>query len=309
MPGKNIFHNLQQMDTSYLLDPSLEKELEKEEIELKTDKPKTLKISQLVPFKNHPFRVDTETDKFLELVDSIKENGIIQPILVRPADNGKYEILAGHCRTEAARQNNLDEVPVFILDVDDYTATKLMAHTNIYGRDKILPSEKAKAYRMCLDQEKKLGNNRTDVAESVGAGKDSKRQVQRYVRLSYLSDAFLAMIDNKKLTVQIGVELAFLDSESQDALYKYIEQFHSIPTLEQAKILRETVKQEGKPLTNERVISLLVVPSKVKPKTKVTFKTRDLEDYFDQGTSADEMEAIIKKLLIKYKDGEFDLSD
>lgn len=309
MPDKNIFHNLQQMDTSYLLDPSLEKELEKEEIELKTDKPKTLKISQLVPFKNHPFRVDTETDKFLELVDSIKENGIIQPILVRPADNGKYEILAGHCRTEAARQNNLDEVPVFILDVDDYTATKLMAHTNIYGRDEILPSEKAKAYRMCLDQEKKLGNNRTDVAESVGAGKDSKRQVQRYVRLSYLSDAFLAMIDNKKLTVQIGVELAFLDSESQDALYKYIEQFHSIPTLEQAKILRETVKQEGKPLTNERVISLLVVPSKVKPKTKVTFKTRDLEDYFDQGTSADEMEAIIKKLLIKYKDGEFDLSD
>ena len=267
-----------------------------------------MKISQLVPFKNHPFRVDTETDKFLELVDSIKENGIIQPILVRPTDNGKYEILAGHCRTEAARRNNLDEVPAFILDVDDYTATKLMAHTNIYGRDEILPSEKAKAYRMCLDQEKKLGNNRTDVAESIGAGKDSKRQVQRYVRLSYLSDAFLAMIDNKKLTVQIGVELAFLDSESQDALYKYIEQFHSIPTLEQAKILRETVKQEG-PLTNERVISLLVVPPKVKPKTKVTFKTRDLEDYFDQGTSADEMEAIIKKLLIKYKDGEFDLSD
>lgn len=308
MPSKNIFHNLQQMDTSYLLDPSLEQKLKEEDIEFKTDKPKTLKISQLVPFKNHPFRVDTETDKFLELVDSIKENGIIQPILVRPTDNGKYEILAGHCRTEAARRNNLDEVPAFILDVDDYTATKLMAHTNIYGRDEILPSEKAKAYRMCLDQEKKLGNNRTDVAESVGAGKDSKRQVQRYVRLSYLSDAFLAMIDNKKLTVQIGVELAFLDSESQDALYKYIEQFHSIPTLEQAKILRETVKQEG-PLTNERVISLLVVPPKVKPKTKVTFKTRDLEDYFDQGTSADEMEAIIKKLLIKYKDGEFDLSD
>lgn len=308
MPSKNIFHNLQQMDTSYLLDPSLEQKLKEEDIEFKTDKPKTLKISQLVPFKNHPFRVDTETDKFLELVDSIKENGIIQPILVRPTDNGKYEILAGHCRTEAARRNNLDEVPAFILDVDDYTATKLMAHTNIYGRDEILPSEKAKAYRMCLDQEKKLGNNRTDVAESIGAGKDSKRQVQRYVRLSYLSDAFLAMIDNKKLTVQIGVELAFLDSESQDALYKYIEQFHSIPTLEQAKILRETVKQEG-PLTNERVISLLVVPPKVKPKTKVTFKTRDLEDYFDQGTSADEMEAIIKKLLIKYKDGEFDLSD
>lgn len=309
MPGKNIFHNLQQLDTSYLLDPSIKHDLEEENIDVKTDKPKTLKISQLVPFKNHPFRVDTESEKFLELIDSIKENGILQPILVRPMNGDKYEILAGHCRTEAAKLNNLEEVPAFILDVDDYTATKLMAHTNIYGRDEILPSEKAKAYRMCLDEEKRLGNNRTEAAESVGAGKDSKRQVQRYVRLSYLSDDFLALIDKKKLTVQIGVELAFLDSESQDALYEYINQFNNIPNLMQAKILRDTVKQEGKPLTYERVISLLVEPPKAKTKTKVTFKTRDLEDYFEQGTSADEMEAIIRKLLSKYKEGELDLND
>ena len=154
-----------------------------------------------------------------------------------------------------------------------------------------------------------MGNNRTEAAESVGAGKDSKRQVQRYVRLSYLSDDFLALIDKKKLTVQIGVELAFLDSESQDALYEYINQFNNIPNLMQAKILRDTVKQEGKPLTYERVISLLVEPPKAKTKTKVTFKTRDLEDYFEQGTSADEMEAIIRKLLSKYKEGELDLND
>ena len=253
--------------------------------------------------------MDTESEKFLELIDSVKENGIIQPILVRPMNGDKYEILAGHCRTEAAKLNNLEEVPAFILDVDDYTATKLMAHTNIYGRDEILPSEKAKAYRMCLDEEKRLGNNRTEAAESVGAGKDSKRQVQRYVRLSYLSDVFLALIDKKKLTVQIGVELAFLDGESQDALYEYINQFNNIPNLVQAKLLRDTVKQEGKPLTYERVISLLVEPPKAKTKTKVTFKTRDLEDYFEQGTSADEMEAIIRKLLSKYKEGELDLND
>ena len=184
-----------------------------------------------------------------------------------------------------------------------------MAHTNIYGRDEILPSEKAKAYRMCLDEEKRLGNNRTEAAENICAGKDSKRQVQRYVRLSYLSDDFLALVDKKKLTVQVGVELAFLDNTSQDALYEYIEQFHSIPSLAQAKVLRDTVKQEGKPLSYERVISLLVEPPKEKPKTKVTFKTRDLEDYFDQGTSADEMEAIIRKLLSKYKEGELDLND
>ena len=102
MPGKNIFHNLQQMDTSYLLDPSIKQELNTEDIDVKNDKPKTLKISQLVAFKNHPFRIDIESEKFLELIDSIKENGIIQPILVRPINDDKYEILAGHCRTEAA---------------------------------------------------------------------------------------------------------------------------------------------------------------------------------------------------------------
>ena len=305
MPKKNIFQNLQQMDTSYLLDPTVKQELEKEDV--KSDDKKSLRVSQLIPFKDHPFRVDTESEKFLELVDSVKENGIIQPILVRPSTDNKYEILAGHCRTEAAKWNNIEEVPAFILDVDDYTATKLMAHTNIYGRDEILPSEKAKAYRMCLDQEKKLGNNRTEVAESVGAGKDSKRQVQRYVRLSYLSDDFLALIDTGKLTIQIGTELAFLDPESQISLYEYISNFHHIPNLVQAKIIRKTAEQQ--PLSYDKVVSLLIEPPKEKPKTKVTFKTKDLENYFDQGTSVDEMESIIKQLLIKFKNGELKIDD
>ena len=305
MPKKNIFQNLQQMDTSYLLDPTVKQELKKEDV--KSDDKKSLRVSQLIPFKDHPFHVDTESEKFLELVDSVKENGIIQPILVRPSTDNKYETLAGHCRTEAAKWNNIEEVPAFILDVDDYTATKLMAHTNIYGRDEILPSEKAKAYRMCLDQEKKLGNNRTEVAESVGAGKDSKRQVQRYVRLSYLSDDFLALIDTGKLTIQIGTELAFLDPESQISLYEYISNFHHIPNLVQAKIIRKTAEQQ--PLSYDKVVSLLIEPPKEKPKTKVTFKTKDLENYFDQGTSVDEMESIIKQLLIKFKNGELKIDD
>ena len=180
-------------------------------------------------------------------------------------------------------------------------------HSNISGRDEILPSEKAKAYRMCLDEEKKLGKNRTDTAETVGAGKDSKRQVQRFVRLSYLSDDFLALIDTGKLTVQIGTELAFLDPESQVSLYEYISNFHHIPNLVQAKIIRETAEQQ--PLSYEKVVSLLIEPPKEKPKTKVTFKTKDLENYFDQGTSVDEMESIIKQLLIKFKNGELKIDD
>lgn len=309
MPGKNIFKNLQQIDTSYLLDPSVKQELENADIEVTTDKAKVLQLGQLVPFKNHPFHVDTESEKFQELVDSVKENGIIQPVLVRPLPGDRYEIIAGHCRTEAARLNGLEEVPVVVVDVDNFTATKLMAHTNIYGRDEILPSEKAKAYRMCLDEEKKNGTNRTVTAENVGAGKDSKRQVQRFVRLSYLSDDLLILVDKKKLTIQIGVELAFLDPESQEALYQYIDQFQNIPNLVQAKLLRDTANKERKPLSYEKVVALLAAPSKDKPKTKVTFKTKELENYFEAGTSVDEMESIIKRLLSKYKDGELDLND
>ena len=155
--------------------------------------------------------------------------------------------------------------------------------------------------------EKKLGKNRTDTAETVGAGKDSKRQVQRFVRLSYLSDDFLALIDTGKLTVQIGTELAFLDSESQVSLYEYICIFLHFPNLVQAKIIRETAEQQ--PLSYEKVVSLLIEPPKEKPKTKVTFKTKDLENYFDQGTSVDEMESIIKQLLIKFKNGELKIDD
>lgn len=309
MPGKNIFKNLQQIDTSYLLDPSVKQELENADIEVTTDKAKVLQLGQLVPFKNHPFHVDTESEKFQELVDSVKENGIIQPVLVRPLPGDRYEIIAGHCRTEAARLNGLEEVPVVVVDVDDFTATKLMAHTNIYGRDEILLSEKAKAYRMCLDEEKKNGNNRTVTAENVGAGKDSKRQVQRFVRLSYLSDDLLSLVDKKKLTIQIGVELAFLDTESQEALYQYIDQFQNVPNLVQAKLLRDMVNKDGKPLSYEKVVALLAAPPKDKPKTKVTFKTKELENYFEAGTSVDEMEAIIKRLLSKYKDGELNLND
>ena len=309
MPGKNIFDNLKKMDTSYLLDPSLQEELQAEDISVDTDKPHEIDINSLVHFKKHPFHIDKESSEFLELVDSIRENGIIQPVLVRPLPDGdgKYEIISGHCRTEAARVVGLQNIPIVVVSVDDYTATKLMTHSNISGRDEILPSEKAKAYRMCLDEEKKLGKNRTDTAETIGAGKDSKRQVQRFVRLSYLSDDLLTLIDVGKLTIQIGTELAFLDPESQASLYEYIANFHQIPNLVQAKIIREEAGKQ--PLSYEKVISLLVKPPKESVKTKVTFKTKDLADYFEQGTSADEMESIIKQLLIKYKEGGLKLEE
>lgn len=307
--NRNVFDNLKRMDTSYLLDPSVAGTVEEVEIAAEQQETTTLPVDCLTAFKDHPFQVNTDTDKFQELLDSVREFGVLQPIIVRPssAKEGFYEIISGHCRAEAAKMAGLKDIPVKIIVIDDFMATIIMTHTNIYGRDKILVSEKAKAYRMCMDEEKKLGKNRTDIAAQIGGDKDSKRQVQRFVRLSYLSDDFLSMIDSGKLTIQIGTEIAFFDEESQEALYKYICDFHHVPNLDQAKKLRDILKDGNVPLSYERILSVLVETPKIKAANKVTFKTNDLKDYFDEGTSAEEMTGIIKQLLEKYKAGELTL--
>lgn len=307
---KSVFDNLKKMDTSYLLDPSVSEIVEEVEIAAEQQETTTLQLKSLIAFQNHPFRVDTDTEKFQELLDSVREFGVLQPIIVRPSNEkkGLYEIISGHCRVEAAKLAGLKDIPAKTIIIDDFMATVIMTHTNIYGRDKIQISEKAKAYRMCLDEEKKLGKNRTDIAAEIGGDKDSKRQVQRFVRLSYLSDDFLSMVDAGKLTIQIGTEIAFLDEKSQEALYKYICNFHHIPNLEQAKKLRDILKNGNVSLSYERIVSVLVEVPKIKAANKVTFKTNDLKDYFDAGTSAEEMTDIIKQLLEKYKAGELTLS-
>ena len=308
--NKNLFKNLSKMDTSYLLDPSVAETVEEVEIAAEQQETTTLSVDKLVAFQNHPFRVNTETEKFQELLDSVSEFGVLQPIIVRPSlvKADFYEIISGHCRAEAAKLAGLEHIPVKIIIIDDFMATVIMTHTNIYGRDEILISEKAKAYRMCMDEEEKLGKNRTDIAAQIGGNKDSKRQVQRFVRLSYLSDDFLELIDSRKLTIQIGTEIAFLDKESQQALYAYIENFHHVPNLEQAKKLRDLLRMENNPLSYERIISVLIEAPKPKVINKVTFKANDLRDYFDEDTSIEEMTDVIKMLLTKYKEGELTLN-
>lgn len=303
-PNKRIFDNLKKMDTSYLLDPSVMAEVESVESASEKNEITAVELERLVPFRKHPFRVNTEGEEFLQLVESIREHGVLYPILVRPLED-KYEIISGHCRAEASRICGLTEIPAKIVPMDDFMAAVVMTHTNIYGRDRILISEKAKAYRLCLDEEKNAGHNRTDTAAAIGAGRDSKRQVQRFVRLSYLNDELLGWIDSGKLTVQIGTELAFLDAGSQQALCSYIQEYHHIPDLEQARLLRSTNSRENTSLSLERVISLLTVPKKVKTANNVSFKTKDLAFYFDEGTEPEKMRDVVLLLLAKYKAGEF----
>ncbi|MCR4999519.1 MAG: ParB/RepB/Spo0J family partition protein [Lachnospiraceae bacterium] len=306
MASKNVFNNLNSIDTSsYLLDPSVAEVLE-EDKSVKKNPDTTIEISKLISFKDHPFHVNTEDESFAQLVDSISENGVIYPIIIRPVigENDKYEIIAGHCRVEACKQLGLDTIPARIQDMDDFLATIIMTHTNISGRDKISISEKAKAYRMCMDQERHQGINKgMETAEVIGAGKDSTRQVYRYVRLSYLIPEFSEILDSGRMAIQIAVEIAYISEEGQRALYKFCQEFKQYPSLDQAKELRE--KDAQKTLTYEMVIGHLVRPKKERKASKLTFKTKDISEFFEEDTEPEEMTNIIMRLLEKYKSGEY----
>ncbi|MGO4971994.1 ParB/RepB/Spo0J family partition protein [[Clostridium] aminophilum] len=297
--NKNIFKNLSSIDKSYLLDESVAIE--------KTNKNDAteVRIDQLVPFKNHPFHVNITDENFRDLVESISEQGVIYPIIVRPVTTGtdQYEIIAGHCRVEACKELGMENIPAKIQEMDDFLATVIMTHTNIGGRDKISISEKAKAYRMCMDQEKHQGKDSGgETAAVIGAGKDSTRQVYRFVRLSYLVSEFLDLLDSGKLSAQVGHELAYISTEGQMALYRFFKDFKQLPNLDQAKQLRAF--DQDQPLTYERVVGALVKAPVQKVQNKITFKTKDIASYFEDKTDPEEMTDVIIRLLKKYQAGE-----
>lgn len=302
MASNDLFDNMGLSDLSYLLDNPQQAEpmVVPETVEQNKI---FVNISELVPFNNHPFHVDKTDEEFLRLVDSIKENGVLNPILVRPLDD-KYEIVSGHCRATAAEIAGLTEIPAVIRVMSDYEATIVMVHTNIGGRSKIRISEKAKAYRMIMEAEKHQGKKGYDTATLIGQGNDSKRQVYRYIRLSYLCDGFLDMLDAGKLPMATGMELAYLDDDSQASVIEYIETIGKYPSTEQAAKLRKIYEEETKSLSYEKVIAEIMEKPKVKAATKVTFKTKELESYFDEGTAVEDMSNVIIRLLSKYKSGE-----
>ena len=195
----------------------------------------TLPVEALRPFSGHPFHLYTD-EKLRELTDSIREHGVLMPVLVRPLDGG-YEIVSGHNRVEAAKLAGLDKVPVTVRELDDDTATILMVDSKLRQRETLLPSEKAWAYRMKLEAIKRQGF-RTDltsaqvgqklnrkfsrdlVAEEAG---ESKNQISRYIRLTELIPPFLDMVDNGRLAFNPAVELSYLSLENQTILFSIME--------------------------------------------------------------------------------------
>ena len=255
---------------------------------------KELDINLLREFKNHPFKV-LDDERMNELVSSIRERGILSPILVRKKYNF-YEVISGHRRKRAAEIIGLEKVPVIIKELTDDDATIIMVDSNIQ-REKILPSEKAFAFKMKMDAISHMGKrgdrSREIVGEDNGLG---GRQVTRYVKLTNLIAELLDMVDQKKLTITLAVKIADLSEEKQKEVLNYINQGYSIND-EQIKRIREMNKE------NKEQISDVVenINSKPRKKKKVILPENKLEKYFPKDYSKKDMEEIIYQLLEKWK--------
>lgn len=301
MGKKGLFDNMNLTDKSYLLEPeSIEEGIESGEL-----KESVISMKKISFFKGHPFKVNTDTPDFEELVDSIKENGLIYPILVRPTKGDKYEIISGHRRYAACKEVGMTEISAIVRPLDDYEATILMVHSNLY-RPEISISERAKAYRMCMDAEKHQGKKGLDTAAAMGEEvSDSRRTVYRYIRLSYLSDELLEKVDEKSINMNIGIELSYLDMDAQVGIFKFISEYNKIPNLAQAAELRAMYEDSGD-ISFEDITDVLLREEAPKPPTSISFKKKELQDYFGKDTSMDRISNVLHQLLQKYKDGLLD---
>ncbi len=283
---------------------------EQERQDAKLEKIQILPLTELHPFRNHPFQVrdDDEMDK---MVDSVKEYGVMTPAIVRPRKDGGYEIVAGHRRCHASQRAGVETMPCIVRDMDDDTAIILMVDSNCQ-REHILPSEKAKAYQMKLEAiRRKAGrpskeNSRQVVgdfesADLVGqASGESGRQVQRFIRLNKLTPELMKMVDDGKLKTTPAVELSYLTPEEQEDFLSYMESEGCTPSLSQAQKLKEASKESV--LTPEKIQHIMAAkPPSVKPRDpQLMIPVSEIERFFPKGFSSEQMQKVIVHLLENY---------
>lgn len=279
----------------------------------KTSEPKAnssnhaLQLSVLQPFKKHPFKLHN-AEKMQELANSVSERGIITPIIVRPLDNDKYEIVSGHNRVEAAKLAGLDIIPCDIRDLDDDAATIIMVDANLQ-RETILPSEKAWAYRYKLEAIKSQGKrndltcvqvahkstkqkSREKIAEVSG---DSADTVRRYIRLTHLIPQLLDKVDERKLAFIPAVELSYLKKQEQKWLYANLsrEEYFGVPLALARKM--KGISQNGK--LTEKKIDDMIVQKVQTPSKQVKVARKVLDKYFDSDITPKHRDDVIDKAL------------
>lgn len=286
---------------------------EQERQDAKLEKIQILPLTELHPFRNHPFQV-RDDDEMNKMVDSVKEYGVMTPAIVRPRKDGGYEIVAGHRRCHASQRAGVETMPCIVRDMDDDTAIILMVDSNCQ-REHILPSEKAKAYQMKLEAiKRKSGRPSKENSRQVGANfsgvkttqiigeqsGDSTRQVERFIRLNKLTPELMQMVDDGKLKTTPAVELSYLTPEEQEDFLSYMESEGCTPSLSQAQKLKEASKESV--LTPEKIQHIMAAkPPSVKPRDpQLMIPVAKVERYFPKGFTRDQMQQVIVKLLENY---------
>ena len=256
-----------------------------------------LPVEKLRPFEGHPFKVkdDAEMD---QLILSIRTQGLLTPIAVRPIENNEYEVISGHRRLHACKKAGIEMIPALIYALDRDTATIAMVDSNLH-REKILPSEKAFAYKLKLDAIKHQGKTSRQVvgkSESADLVSDAEsgRQVQRYIRLTELIPEILQMVDDGKIALTPAVELSYLTKLEQQDLLETMESEDCTPSLSQAIQLKR-LSQAGE-LDIDRIFDILREP-KANQIDKISFRTEDLRKFFPRSYSAARIHEHILKLL------------
>ena len=268
-----------------------------------------IEIRRIHSFADHPFKV-MDDEKMDELVSSIKENGVLVPVLLRPDEHGGYEMVSGHRRMHASMLAGLDTIPAIVREMTNDEAVIVMVDANIQ-REELLPSEKAFAYKMKLGAMKRQGSRndltscqigtkyRADEAMSEQTG-ESARSIQRYIRLTELIPDLLEMVDTKKLNFTTAVDISYIDKQVQGWLYEYICDNGFIKP-NQVVELRKYVGQGN--MTQPLMISILNSSIPVKaPAKKITFTEKKLMKYFPDNYSVDDMERVMMGLLEKWKE-------
>ena len=280
----------------------------------KLEKVQKISITEISNFPNHPFKV-RDDEKMFETVESIKEHGVLVPAIVRPKEDGTYEMVSGHRRKRACELAQIEELPCIVRNLTDDEATIIMVDSNLQ-REQILPSERAFAYKMKLEAIKSQGkrNDLTStqpvqklsvevIADEMG---ESRESVRRYIRLTELIPELLQFVDNhylrdkENMTMALApaIEISYLSKNEQDMLLEAMETSLATPSTPQAKRLRE--ESEKGTLTEEKIQDILD-EEKPNQKEQVKFTYDKVKDYFPKGYTVQQMQSVIEKLLQKYQ--------
>ncbi len=262
-----------------------------------------LDLKHLVSFRNHPFKLRDGEEKE-QLLQSIKTQGAIEPLIVRPLSESEYEVISGHRRMEICKELGMEKIPVIVRNLTNEQAVSMMVDANLH-RNNILPSERAFAYKMKWEAAKKSEKTlsqpatkyRSDerIANEFGIGKDT---LHRYIRLTYLIPELLEMVDEGKIALTPAVELSYLTHEEQHLLLNEIEYADATPSLSQAQRLRDFSRQ-GR-LTAD-VIFAVMSEEKANQKEQIRFSKEEIQKYFPKSYTGKDMQKTILQLLEKWQ--------